>query len=68
MSLKKENLYHPFTTGEFAFFTHDTFSEQNYTTPNLLQNIDLYYQPVEEPTIGILFIVLGLFRHWTVSN
>ena len=60
MFLKKENLYHPFTKSEFGFFVHDTFSKQINTTQYLLEHINLYYQPVEEPTSSIVWIFLRL--------
>jgi hypothetical protein len=59
MGLKSQNLYHPFIKSDLGFFVHDTFSTENDTT-FVLENIDFYYQPVEEPAFGILFIVLGL--------
>ena len=50
MSLKKVNLYHSFTKSKLEYFARDTVSNGNYTTQFLPQNIDLYYQPVDEPT------------------
>ena len=62
MGLKNNNLYHPFTNSELGFFVpySTTSNSKPYDTPFVLKNIDLYYQPVEEPGFGILYIVLGL--------
>ena len=59
MSLKKGNFYHPFRDSDLGFFLHDMNSDENYN-PNILKDIDLYYQPVEEPEDGIIFFVVSL--------
>ena len=59
MDLKNNNLYHPFVKSDLGFFKHGTLFTQN-DTQFVLKNIDLYYQPVEEPAFAILYLVLGL--------
>ena len=59
MVLEGVNVYHPFTESNLGFFVNDVFSNEN-CTPFILESIDLYYQPVEEPVLGIIYCVIGL--------
>ena len=58
MFLKKESFYHPFTKS-FLRFGDKEYSEENDTL-FILQDIDLYYQPVEEPVTGILCLAIEM--------
>jgi hypothetical protein len=57
MVLKTTNLYHPFKESYLGIFMHKEYSNGN-ATGYVLENIDLYYQPVEDPVIGIVFITI----------
>ena len=59
MFLKKENFYHPFIKSYLGFSAYDDGAQEN-NTRMVLENVDLYYQPVEEPVIGITIFVIGL--------
>ena len=59
MFLKKENFYHPFIEPYLGFFAYDDRCRDNDTCM-VLENIDLYYQPVEEPVVGKTILVIGL--------
>ena len=59
MNLKAGNLYNPFTESYLGFFVNDVFSSKN-VTPFILESIDLYYQPVQEPVLGIIYCVIRL--------
>ena len=55
----REHLYHPF--GETSFgvsFANQTLSKDS--SGFLVSNIDLYYQPVVKPEIGVSFLLLRL--------
>ena len=56
---KSQHLYHPFKDSYFGIFLKDHTSPEN-TTGFVVDNIDLYYQPVQDPVIGIIFFFLKL--------
>ena len=58
MFLKKESFYHPFTKS-FLSFGAKEYSDENDTL-FILQDIDLYYQPVEEPVTGISCLAIDM--------
>ena len=58
MSLKKESFYHPFTKS-FLSFGAKEYSGENVTL-SILQEIDLYYQPVEETVTGISYLAIEI--------
>ena len=59
MFLKKENFYHPFTKS-FLSFSAKVHSVKNDTL-FIIQDIDLYHQPVMEPSTGIAFLAIEMF-------
>ena len=59
MGFKPENLYHPFTKRHIGFYIHDEHSIEKYSQFSL-EDVDLFYQPVEDPVDGIIYFVLGL--------
>ena len=56
MVFNTENFYHPFSDSYLGFFGYDDKSKENDTCM-VLENIDLYYQPVEEPAFGTIVLV-----------
>ena len=57
MMVTKRNIYNPFLNGSLGFLIHlksGTHSEEMFT------NVNLYWQPVQDPTIGLLFLVIQL--------
>ena len=59
MLFKPENLYHPFTKRHLDFFIHDRPPIEKPSQFNL-EDVDLFYQPVEEPIDGIIYFTIGL--------
>ena len=59
MFLKKENFYHPYVESYLALSTYDEQRNGNDTN-YVLKDIDLYYQPVEDPFTGIVILVIGI--------
>ena len=57
MNRSRQNFYHPF---QYSFFGFDLgkIDFQNHSTFNIIDNIDLYQQPVEEPSIAMLFFAV----------
>ena len=58
MSFKKESFYHPFTKSFLSFGAKEHSGEND--TLSILQEIDLYYQPVEEPVTGISYLAIEI--------
>ena len=65
----KVNTYNPFTKSFLGFSLSSNFSNENYSL-NLLDNLDLYHQPLDHPSRAIsLFVALfKLFLFNTCSN
>ena len=57
MILNKRHLYHPFLDSNLGFLVQaQAFGEENETNVGfVVEEIDLYYQPVQEPTVGVTF-------------
>ena len=57
MNRSRQNFYHPF---QYSFFGFDLgkIDFQNHSTFNIIDNIDLYQQPVEEPSIAMIFFAV----------
>ena len=69
MLSNSQHYYHPFKEPYFGFLLKDHTSPEN-TTGFIVDNIDLYYQPVQEPVIAIIFfflrmilVIIGEFIH-----
>ena len=61
MVFKKENMYHPFTQSSLGFYLAEDITIENDTSL-LLEDIDLYYQPIEHPAIAIIqFLIRFLY-------
>ena len=60
MFLSKNNLYNPFTAPSLGFFTKIDPSKENETLLMMIDDIDLYHQPVEDPILGFIFLVFGV--------
>ena len=51
--------YHPFKESYFGIFLRDQTSPENITGFSI-ENVNLYYQPVQEPVIAIAFFILKM--------
>ena len=62
MLLERRYLYHPFVDSNFGFLaeTKGSSEEEAINEGFVVEKIDLYYQPVQEPTIGIAFYLLRI--------
>ena len=67
MFLDIKNTYHPFSDSQLGIYISEKFTDE-IASRFVLENVDLYYQPVQDPEIGIafffsrlIFIVAGLF-------
>ena len=58
MFLKEENFYHPYTKS-FLSFSAKEHSDKNYTL-FIIQDIDLYHQPVMELLTGIAYLAIEM--------
>ena len=58
MVLSSHNFYHPFKNSTLGFQFRDDLSPDNLTTDGMLDNIDLYYQPLEKPSVAITIFVV----------
>ena len=58
MSLNFHNFYHPYYNSSLEFlFAHD-LDQTNMSEGEIVDEIDLYYQPLEKPSIVISFFVI----------
>ena len=62
MLLDKRYLYHPFVDSMFGFWaeTKGSSEEEAIDEGYVVEEVDLYYQPVQEPTTGIVFYLLRI--------
>ena len=60
MLINKNNYYHPFTASYLGFFitVQDPSKEKEFNL--ILEDVDLYHQPVEDPNTGFIYLVFGL--------
>ena len=56
MIVDKHNLYHPFINTSFGLFINTSSTELN----NIVDEIDLYYQPLLDPLVAIIFFLVKL--------
>ena len=56
MIVDKHNLYHPFINTSFGLFINTSSTEAN----NIVDEIDLYYQPLLDPLVAIIFFLVKL--------
>ena len=59
MELKSYHFYHPFKSSSFGILT-PSLKDPDNVTGFALEDIDLYYQPLESPSIFFTFFVLSL--------
>ena len=57
MPLKSENLYHPFLNTSVGLFFDDHITKSD-AIGAMIDDINLYYQPTQNPLIAVLFILL----------
>ena len=69
MFIESRNLYHPFLGSCLGIYIPDEFHKEN-SSGSVLQDLDLYYQPLKDPAIGIIIcsirlilILIGEFVH-----
>ena len=67
MSLSKRHLYHPFTQSSLGFPLAENLHHENLTSL-IMEDIDLYYQPLSHPAVAtiqfllrLIYIILGEF-------
>ena len=61
MELKQNNFYQPFTEPFLGFSISNNLLTKRNDTYLTLENIDLYYQPVENPAVAIVNFLIRLF-------
>ena len=59
MALEIKHLYHPFEKDFFGAFSNHNTSDKNLTGI-LVEDVDLYYQPVQIPVIGVIFLIIRI--------
>ena len=59
MPLDKRNLYHPFTKPSLGFPLTEDLPQGNVTSL-VLEDVDLYYQPIEHPALAIIQLLFRL--------
>ena len=74
MGLKPEKFYHPYLRSSFGIFLDENGSK-NGTVGSILNDVNLYYQPLQDPSILLIFNVIktlilisGVFIHMKVSK
>ena len=60
MFLQPENVYHPFTDSYFGIFLKDLV-DQDKVIGLVIEDINLYYQPVQIPLLAAIFLIIKLF-------
>ena len=58
MFVSRNNLFNPYSKSDLGFFITEQHSEPNETQISI-EDINLYYQPVENPILGIVFLLFG---------
>ena len=61
MSLKDYHFYHPFKNSSFGFLLENQTYLTHNVTVNVVEDIDLYYQPLEKPFVAVSFCSLKWF-------
>ena len=74
MNLEERHLYHPFTHSSLGFSYAQDLPHKNHTSL-ILDDIDLYYQPLEHPAFAItqlllrlIYTILGEFVQFKLFN
>lgn len=54
--------YRPFLQTSIGFFNQSLFdsSSQSFSSVNILSDINLYYQPLQQPIVGIIYLILRI--------
>ena len=60
MLLEKRHLYHPFSGSSLGFLVYEQ-SDDKKSVGFIIQDIDLYYQPVQEPRLASVFYIIRVF-------
>ena len=58
MCINRNNLFNPYSKSDLGFFITEQHSEPNEIQMNI-EDIDLYYQPVENPVLGFVFLLIN---------
>ena len=57
MGIGPRNLYHPFKSTSFGILSKES-SGGNHIIGQMIEDVDLYYQPVQEPVHAAIFLVV----------
>ena len=60
MKLDPHNFYHPFANSTLGFFDFHELNQSNFSYGLIIKEIDLYSQPLENPSIVITFWVIKM--------
>ena len=60
MMSKRKYLYHLFQNSSFGFLMTNSLSDDEIIHGNIIDSIDLQYQPVQEPAIALTFFLIKL--------
>ena len=73
MMVTRNNLYNPYTNSFLGVFVNNDLDSIDTKTELILEDIDLYFQPVPDPVTAIIFlaimtilIALGIYLHLKV--
>ena len=59
MLFKSENIYHPFTNLSFGVYLNNLVDDDS-AVGGIIEDINLYYQPVQNPLIAVVFLAIKL--------
>ena len=59
MLFETKNIYHPFINSSLEIFLNDEVAKDTIIG-QVIKDFDLYYQPVQEPLIAFMFLVLKI--------
>ena len=59
MLFKPENIYHPFTNLSFGVYLNNLVDDDS-AVGGIIEDINLYYQPVQNPLIAVVFLAIKL--------
>ena len=60
MFLQPENTYHPYTDSTISIFLKDSVDSESFVG-QVINDVNLYYQPVQVPLVAFIFLVIKLF-------
>ena len=63
MMITRNNLYNPYTNSFLGVFVNNDLDSIDTKTELILEDIDLYFQPVPEPVTASIFLDFGYMDH-----